>query len=322
MFKKILIGVLSIICAAQLMAEDSNRETIAITQIVEHPALDATKLGIIDELKKNDFIDNKNIRIEFASAQGNPTLATQIAQKFVGEEPAAIVAIGTTSAQAFVSLTKARSIPVIFSSITDPIGAKLVNDLKKPGSNFTGASNLVSAEPQLISFKEILPKLKTLGIVYNPGEVNSVKMIEVTTKAAKKMGIEVLTSPANKSSDIPQATEALIGKVDAIFVNNDNTALSAFKTIVKIATTANIPVFVSDTDMVEQGAIAALGPNQYELGRQTGKMLIKVLKGAKPSELPVEFPTKVELVLNQTQAKLLSIKFEDKLIKKAAKVIK
>jgi putative ABC transport system substrate-binding protein len=322
MFKKVLIGVLSIICAAKLMAEDSNLKTIAITQIVEHPALDATKLGIIDELKNNGFIEGKNIRIEFASAQGNPTLATQIAQKLVGEEPAAIVAIGTTSAQAFVPLTKARPIPVIFSSITDPLGAKLVNDLKKSGNNFTGASNLISADLQLASFKEILPTLKTIGIVYNPGEVNSVKLIEVTTKAAKKMGITVITSPASKSADIQQATEAFASKVDAIFVNNDNTALSAFKTIVKIATAANIPVFVSDTDMVEQGAIAALGPNQYELGKQTGKMLIKVLKGAKPSELPVEFPTKVELVLNGNQEKLLGIKFQDKLIKKAAKVIK
>lgn len=270
---------------------------ISILQVVEHPALNATREGLLEELKALGY---KDLRVDFQSAQGNTALAAQIAQKFASNHPDVIVAIGTTAAQAALTATKGLKIPVVFSSVTDPLSAKLVGSLEKPEGHVTGVSNFISVEPQFRLFKRLRPELKTLGIVYNPGEANSVELLKVMEQAAKEMGLNLVTATAAKTSEVMTATQSLCGKADAVFINNDNTALAAFKSVTKAAQGCGIPAFVSDVDLVDQGALAALGPNQKDLGRQTARMIDRILKNPEAPLPAVEFPEKTEEYVNAT----------------------
>lgn len=302
--------------------EDKSMKVVAISQLVEHPALDETYRGIIDELRDGGYIDGQTMKLFYELAQGSATTAAQIAQKFSGINPDVMVGIATISSQALASANRGKAIPIVFSSITDPVGAQLVKDLKNTAdSSITGMSNWVEIEPQLEKFKQILPSLKKLGFVYNPGEGNSLVLLNRIRAAGKKMGIEVLEAPATLSAEVGMATENIAGKVDAIFISNDNTALSAFPCIVKVANKAQIPVFVSDTDMVKDGAVSAVGPSQYQVGRQTGRMILQILDGAPPSTIPVGFPEKLEFYLNTQAMDTIGLKVSNELKALADKVL-
>lgn len=311
------IAVAALIGSMAFKKDAPYMKTIAITQIVEHPALDATYKGIVDELRSQGFIPGKNIHLVYETAQGSPVMATQIAQRFIGLKPAAAVALGTLSSQALMRASQGTGIPVVFSSVTDPVDAQLVNRNSAPGGNVSGLSNWIEMTPQLRKFKEIVPGLKALGIVYNPGEANSVKLNATVKQKAKKMGIEVVLAPATTSVEVSTAARSLVNEVDAMFVTNDNTALSAFESIVKVATNAGIPVFVSDTDMVQRGAVAAVGPNQYQLGRQTGKMVSDILRGASPATMAVGFPEKSEFYLNLDAVAAIRLAIPDRMKEEA-----
>lgn len=281
-----------------LLSDSPKITRISISQVIEHPALNETRRGIIDGLKKAGFEVGKNLILDIEFAQGKSDVAMQIAQKFIGTSPNVMVGIGTTSSQALAFLAKRKNIPVVFASVTDPLGAKLVKTLNQPGYLVTGVSNFTALKPQFELFKKQIPHLKRLGVVYNPGEANSLAMLEKSMEAAKEMGLKIVPSPALKTSEVSVATRNLIGKAEAIFINNDNTALAAFESVVKAASEGHMPVFASDTDMVERGAAAALGPNQYELGIQAANLIVKILKGDSPSTMPVEFPIKLETKIN------------------------
>jgi|APCry1669190288_1035285.scaffolds.fasta_scaffold29424_1 putative tryptophan/tyrosine transport system substrate-binding protein len=294
---------------------------VGVVQIIEHPALDQTRQGIMDELAEAGFIPEKTMQWDYESAQGNPALASQIIQKFVGQKADIIVAIPTTPAQAAAQITQGSKIPVVFASVTDPVGTKLVIDPQKPEGNITGVSNFIEVKKQIKAFRKILPGLKRLGIIYNPGEANSVILLEKTQSAAKDEGINLVAIPASKTSEVLTAAQNLIGKIDAIFINNDNTALAAFDAVTKVGNEHKIPVFVSDVDCLQKGALAALGPDQYQLGRQAGKMVVKILREKlKPSDIPVEWPQKVDFKLNIAVAEQLGLQFENDLISQAERM--
>lgn len=295
----------------------TQRPRVSILQIVEHEALNATRKGIEDELLES----GKNIDVTYETAQGNPSLAAQIAQKFIGSSPDVVVGIGTTATQSLISSNRQNKIPLIFSSVTDPVGARIVSNLTHPGNHLSGVSNYIEPDRQFTLFKKILPNMERLGIIYNPGEANSVSLMDSMEKAAKQYGIKLIPATANSSAMVADAALSLNNRVDAIFINNDNTALSAFDSIVKIANQNKIPVFVSDTDMVTKGALASLGPDQYALGRQTGRMVLKVLNQVDPGTLPVLFPEKVEFYLNLKASQRLGIKIPASVVQEAAKVI-
>lgn len=280
------------------LAASAESIKIYVLQIVEHKALDSTRDGIISALKDAGYIDGKNIELRIESAQGSPALAGQVASQYLSNNPDIVVGIGTVAAQAFSRAATQGKTKLIFSSITDPLGAGLVDSLARPGRNSSGVSNFVALEPQLELFKKILPKMQKLGVLYNPGEANSVSIIEKLRVICPKYNLILVPQIASKTSDVAQNVARLTAKSDAIFISNDNTALAALPSIVKIADKAAIPVFVSDTDAVSLGAKAALGPNQYEIGRQTGRMIVRVLQGADINDIAVEFPDKTELVTN------------------------
>jgi putative ABC transport system substrate-binding protein len=292
---------------------------VATTAIVEHPALDAVRDGIKAVLNENGYIGD-NLKFTYESAQGQPAIAAQIARKMVGNEPDVIVAIATPSAQAAVSASK--NIPVVFSAVTDPIGAKLVLRLTQPGGNVTGLSDMVNVKQHLALIKEFVPNVKTIGVPYNPGEANSVSIVTALKVAAKEMGIKIVESPAPKSSDVMIASKQLVGKVDAIYAPTDNTIISAFESVVKVGMDAQIPVFAADTGSVERGAVAAVGYNYGDLGRQTGEIVIRILKGEKPGMIDVKMAKGTDLYVNPTMATKMGIKIPEDALARATKIIK
>ena len=283
---------------------------IAICQIVEHPALNVNLQGILDALKEQGYSTDSGAEIIFENAQGNALLLSQISQHLVSMDADVYVALGTQAAQSMMSALRSSKKPLVFSAITDPKDAKLVNNYQRPEGFVTGVSDAADLEPQFKLFQELVPHLKRLGVVYNPGELNSITSLKRMKTVGAKLGIEIVKVSASKTSEVIGAAQSLIGKVDAYFVDNDNTALSSFEGIVKIGLENQTPVFVSDTDMVERGALAAMGPNQYKLGQEAGKMVAQLIAGELPSQIPVYFPTQLERVTNHKVANELGIQLE------------
>ncbi|GBU10182.1 ABC transporter substrate-binding protein [Gammaproteobacteria bacterium] len=315
--KKIaLIASILTLCLAGF----TQAQTVSITQIVEHPALDSAYKGIVDALNEAGFTADKGLKINHQSAQGNPAIATQIAKKFVGDKPDLIIAISTPSAQTVASSTK--DIPIIFSAISNPIEAQLMTNLEKPTGNITGAMDSPPMEAQIDLILELIPAAKAIGIIYNPGEANSVSMVRDFKKIAAQKNINVVEASATKTSEVTTATRRLVGKVDAIYVPLDNTIVSAFESVAKVASQAKIPLFAADTDSVSRGAAASLGFDYYELGKQTGRMAVKVLQGVSIADIPAKGVEVLDLVINLKSAQEQGLVIPDVVIKRAKKVIK
>ena len=310
--KKTIILLLSMLLANNAMATE-NVKKVYINQIIQHPALDITVKGIIDGLEQNGYVKDKNVEIRVESAQANAALASQIATKFINQGADVVVGVGTVTAQSFLKYTQSDKAKLVFSSVTDPVQAGIAQDLLKPGKNVSGVSNFVELEPQLELFRKIQPGLKTLGVLYNPGEANSLSINKRLETICQKMDIKLILQSPNKTADMPQAATKLASTVDAI--------LAALQSVVSIANKAKIPVYVSDTDSVELGALAALGPNQYQVGLQTGAIVARTLNGEELAKIPVEFANKTELYLNKDAARAIGIQFPEEILSKASKII-
>jgi len=298
---------------------DSDTVTIAVTQIVEHPSLNAVRDGLKTELQAKGYTEGNNLTWDWQSAQGNPSTATQIAQKFVGDAPDVIVAISTPSAQAAASAT--QDIPIIFSAVTDPLDAKLVATTEAPGGNVTGVSDLTPVADHLELIQRIVPTTKIVGVIYNAGESNSVSLINLLKAAAKDQGIALEEATANNSAGVSTAAESLVGKVDAIYVPTDNTVASALEAVLQVGIENQLPVFAGDNDSVERGAIASLSFDYGAIGADTGALVDQVLKGANPGELSVVYPTALELVINKGAASQMGIEVPEAVLSEAKTII-
>ncbi|MCR4378171.1 MAG: ABC transporter substrate-binding protein [Rhodospirillales bacterium] len=292
---------------------------VAVTQIVEHPALDAVRQGVKDVLAEAGLSEGNGLKWSYESAQGNAATAAQIAKKFSGDAPDVIVAIATPSAQTMVAATS--TIPVVFSAVTDPVGAKLVADAMHPGANVTGVTDMTPIAAHMALVKRVVPTATRLGVITNPGEANSVSLVNLIEIEAPKVGMSVTVAAATKSGDVLAAARSLVGKVDAIYIPTDNTVVSAFEAVVKVGNEASIPVLAGDTDSVKRGAVAAAGFDYYDVGRQTGQMVVKILGGAKPGDMPVEGVAKSDLSVNLSAAKAQGITLSPDLIAEAKEVI-
>ncbi len=303
-------------------ASYADMKKVYVNQIVEHPALDQTARGIKDGLEKRGYKQGENLDFRVESAQGNIALASQISTKFVNQGVDVTVGIGTPSAQSLVKAASEGKTKMVFSSITDPLSATLVTKLSGSNSNVTGMSNKVDVVPQFELFQELLPNLKTIGFIYNPADANSIQQLDDVKVASEKLGLTIVPQAVNKTSDVPQAATRLAGKTDALFVYGDNTTLAALESVIMAANKEKKPVFVADTDAVELGALAALGPNQYDLGLDTAVMIADILDGKDINSIDVGFPNGLELFINQDAADKLGYTFPDAVKAKAAKVIK
>jgi len=318
-----LLPRLSAVALAMGLAASSvwaDTKSVAVTAIVEHPALDAVRDGVQAALKDAGYVAGQNLKWQYQSAQGNTGTAAQIARKFVGDQPDAIVAIATPSAQAVVAATK--SVPVVFSAITDPVAAKLVKNWEPSKTNVTGVSDMLALDKQMDLVRQVVPNAKRVGMVYNPGEANSVVVLKQLKELLPKLGMTVVEAAAPRSVDVGSAARSLVGKVDVIYTSTDNNVVSAYEALVKVGQEAKIPLVASDTDSVKRGAVAAYGINYRDLGEQTGRIVVRILKGEKAGDIKPELSTKMELFVNPGAAEKQGIKLSDALVKSAAQVVR
>src|SRR5690606_22206483 len=294
-------------------------QSVAVTSIVEHPALDSVKDGVLEALNAAGHTEDKGLKWQFQTAQGNTAIAAQIARKFVGDNPDVIVAIATPSAQAVVAATS--SIPVVFSAVTDPVAAQLVPSTEPSGTNVTGVSDMLALEKQVELIKQVVPDAKRVGMVYNPGEANSVVVVEQMRKLLPEAGMSLVEATAARTVDVGAAARSLVGKVDVIYTSTDNNVVSAYESLVKVGNDAKIPLIASDTDSVKRGAIAALGVNYKDLGLQTGEVVIRILKGEKPGDIASQTSENLELFVNKKAAAAQGVELDEGFVQSATQVI-
>lgn len=313
--------LLALLAATAIASTPAKAETVtvAVTAIVEHPALDAARDGVKAALEEAGYKDGENLKFIYQSAQNNPATAAQIARQFVGEAPNVIVPIATPSAQAVVAAT--RDIPVVFTAASDPVGSQLVKTMEKPGGNVTGVSDMSPVVDHVALIKEIFPDIKKIGYLYNSGETNSISSLAALKEAAAKENIEIVESAATKSSEVKGAAQALVGRADVMYVPTDNTIVSALESAVTVAEEAQLPLFTADTDSVSRGAMAALGFNYYDVGKQTGEVVVRILKGEKPGDIDVEIAKGTDLVVNLNAAKKMGVELPQAVIDRATSKI-
>lgn len=307
---------LGVVVPTTVMAQE---KFVAITSIVEHPALDSFKDGVVEALSEEGFKEGDNLRIKFQTAQGNTWTAAQIARQYVGENPDVIVAIGTPSAQAVVAATK--TIPVVFGAITDPVAAQLVKDRGASGTNVTGMSDELPLEASIGLIKKTLPDAKRVGVVYNPGEVNSKIVVDRLKELMPEYGLTLVEAAAPRTVDVSSAARSLVGKSDVIFSTTDNNVIATYESLTKVSLDAKLPLIASDTDSVTRGAIAALGLNYKQLGVQAGHMVARILNGEQPGEISWETSNELATHLNKKIADQIGVEFSEELLNSAEKVI-
>ena len=305
----LVVGILltSLISLHQLKA-DKKKDVfrIGISQFITHQSLDATREGFVDELAKQGYVEGKNIEIDLQNAQGEQRNLKTISQQ-LAESSDVVLAIATPSAQSLANTT--QTTPVIFSAVTDPVSAKLVESREHPGGNVTGTSDQSSdaISTQINLIKKVLPKAKTIGILYTQSEPNSVVQKDEAKRLLEEKGFTVVEKTILDSNNVKAAAESLMAEVDMVFVPTDNIISSTMETVKQVSIKHKVPVFGCSTEMIAVGGLYNYGTNYEELGRQTARMLIRVLKGERPENIAVELPEKLELHTNQEMADALGI---------------
>ncbi|MFT0756721.1 ABC transporter substrate-binding protein [Streptococcus hohhotensis] len=305
----LVVGILltSLISLHQLKA-DKKKDVfrIGISQFITHQSLDATREGFVDELAKQGYVEGKNIEIDLQNAQGEQRNLKTISQQ-LAESSDVVLAIATPSAQSLANTT--QTTPVVFSAVTDPVSAKLVESREHPGSNVTGTSDQSSdaISTQINLIKKVLPKAKTIGILYTQSEPNSVVQKDEAKRLLEEKGFTVVEKTILDSNNVKAAAESLMAEVDMVFVPTDNIISSTMETVKQVSIKHKVPVFGGSTEMIAVGGLYNYGTNYEELGRQTARMLVRVLKGEKPENIAVELPEKLELHTNKEMADALGI---------------
>jgi putative tryptophan/tyrosine transport system substrate-binding protein len=290
--------------------------TVSVNQFVEHPALDAVLKGFQDNATELGMDVTYNVHI----AQANMGTTTQIANQIMGEKPDLVLAIATPSAQACAQ--KIKDIPILATAVTDFVSAGLVSDVLKPGANLSGMTDMSPVAEQVALIKEFLPEIKTLGVIYNSGEANSVVVVDILKAEAEKLGITVEEATVVNSSGVYQAAKSLVGKAEAVYIPTDNTVVSALESAIKVCTETKLPLFAADNDSVERGVIASLAVDYYRMGRQTAEMAKRILvDGAKPADMPVESLANLMLYINPGAAEAMGMAVPETVTQRADKVI-
>ena len=285
---------------------------IGIIQIVEHESLDEVRNSFIKSLAAKGYVDGENIKIDFQSAQGDTNNLTTIAQKFRNDNKDIVVAIATPSAQIMANETD--DIPIVFSAVTDPVDAKLVESLDAPGGNITGTSDWISAEALMSVAKEISPDIKKLGALYSTREANSASTVADLEKYCNANGIELVKNAIQNTNEVQTAAQSLVTKVDAIFIPTDNDVASSMKVVSRVCSEAKIPTFLGADSMVENGGLISLGVDYSLLGEKTADMVIEIIKGKSPAEMPVVVLDQLKTVVNTTTAKEIDIEIPEKIL--------
>ncbi len=316
--------IITVIAAIALIAVSAlafaEGYTIGIGQFAVHGSLDNCRTGFIEGLAEAGIVEGENLTIEYQNAQADMGITQQIAAQFAASNVDLMVGIATPMAQACYNAANG-AIPTIFTAVTDPIAAGFVNADGTAAGEVTGTSDALPIEAQLATIRAMLPDAKSIGILYTTSEVNSVSAIAIYKELAPKYGFEIVESGVSTTADIPLALDALLPKVDCMSNLTDNTVVSALALVLDKANAAGKPVFGSEIEQVKLGCIAAEGLDYIALGKQTGLMAAKVLKGeAKASEIPYEIITEPGLYVNNAVLAQFGITLGDDLAARAIAV--
>ena len=314
--KKIIVFAAAIAALALFSScqKKDKKIKIGVIQLVEHPALDKNYQGFVDGLKAAGYVDGQNIEIDYENAQGEQANCVTIAQKLVNDQSDLIFAIATPAAQAVANTTS--DIPILVSSVTDPKTAQLVESNEKPGTNVSGTSDLTPCAAQISLLKRLLPSAKKVAILFCSSEENSRFQANLAEAACQKEGLDFVEATVSNTNEVQQVVQSLVGKVDAIYAPTDNMIASSMATVALVTTPNKIPVICGEEGMVQGGGLATYGINYYELGLQTAKMAVEVLKdGKKPADMPIQYLEKCDFSYNKEVADELGIEIPADLIK-------
>ncbi|MCK5766994.1 MAG: ABC transporter substrate-binding protein, partial [Candidatus Atribacteria bacterium] len=296
---------------------------IGVTQIVEHPALDAARDGFIEALEEAGFKEGVDVVYDLQSAQGDFNNAISIAQKFKDDKVDLIVAIATPTAQAALQVN--NEIPIVINAVTDPVAASLAKSWESSGNNLTGMSDAAPNKQQVELIPRFLPEAKNVGTIYNAGEANSVVQVEVAKGVCKELGLNLIEVTVSNSSEVLMAAQSLAGRVEAIYIVTDNTVVSALESVINVCNRQKIALIVADPSTVDKGALASYGIDYFSLGKRSGEIALKIIEGAKPSDIPIQMitdPKDLQFVVNLDAAKVIGLTVSDKIIEEADKIIK
>lgn len=312
----VIIGLGSVVIPKLMKQQDTVKTDavkIGVLQYVTHPALDEIYAGIKQGLSDEGY---SKAKINFYNAQADQSKVTTMSGQLVDQKNNVLIGIATPSVQGLANATS--DIPVIMGAVSDPVGAKLIKNVKKPEGNVTGVSDKFPVDKEVELIKALTPDVKKIGILYSSSEDNSKSQVAAFKKVAAEKGYDVSEYAVSSTNDITTTVNVALSKVDAIYVPVDNTIASAFPTVIELSNAAKKPVFPSVDTMVTQGGLAAVTINQHDLGVATGKMAAQVLKGKKVSELPVAFYNMTTPVVNRETAKTLGITIPEKFKEAAA----
>jgi len=304
----------STVCAAPLK--------IGVSQIVEHPALDAVRDGFVDGMEKAGFIPGEDVIYDFQSAQGDKTIGMSIAQKFKDDRVDMILAITTLIAQTTVQVIS--DIPIIIGAVTDPVAAEIAESWESSGNNVTGMSDEAPNRTQLELIPRFLPQATRVGTIYDAGEVNSVVQVELSREICQELGLELVEATVSSSAEVLMAAQSLAGRVDVFYIVTDNAAVSAFSSIVKVSLEEKIPIIVADPTYVPEGGLTSFGIDYFTLGQKSAEKAVQVLEGKLPSEIPIgklEEPEDLTFVINLDIAGELGLEIPSELLEEVDSIV-
>ena len=297
---------------------EAKKATVGISQFVEHPSLDAAREGFVQALKDGGYTEGENLTLDVQNASGDQATATSIASNFASSQDDLVLGIATPSAQSLAQAVTDK--PVLFTAVTDPVDAGLVNSDDAPGGNVTGTTDMNPVAEQIKLVKQLKPGAKSVGIIYSSGETNSQIQVNEAKKAAQAEGLKVEEKTVTTTAEVAQAAESFT--TDAIYVPTDNKVVAGLEAVISAAEAKKIPLIAGEGDSVERGALATEGINYKDLGKQTGEMAVRILKdGAKPGEMAVEAQKETKLIVNAKAAKAMGVEIPQSLRDKADQVI-
>ena len=327
MRKKVLAVMMSAMMGTMMMgmavqaSEEPEAVTVGISQFAERGSLDNCREGFLQGLEEAGYVEGENLTVIYENAQSDTGTAATISDSFVSQGVDLVCAIATPTAMSAYNSCMDTEIPVIYTAVSDPLSAGLIDEEGANVGNITGTCDQLPVKEQLEMIRELMPDAKTVGILYTTSEANSISTIETYKELAGDYGFEIVDTGISTIADVELAVQDLAGKVDCISNLTDNTVVSALQTVLAAANDAGIPVFGSEIEQVRNGCMAAMGLDYVQLGRQTGAMAAKVLKGeATAEELPYETIEGASLYVNTEAASNLGYEFSEETLDSAEEI--
>lgn len=296
------------------------QKQISIMQLMSNPGIDAIRLGFMQEMKNLGYVEGENVKYSQYNSQGDNSVAQTMAKKIIYEKPNLIFAITTPTAQTCANEIKGSGIPLVFGAVTDPVSSGLVDSLNSPGGNITGTSDRWPVSAQFDLLLKVVPNVKRVGVIYNPGESNSEENIKVVKEVCVSKKIELVTVAVSNTSEVYSAARSLVGRCDALYVPADNTVITAMDSVVKVSEQYKIPLLPGVSSNIEQGGFGTLGPDYFDIGVESARLADRILKGEKPALIPVSTAKKFEYFFNTRSAKATNVVIPEILLQKAVKV--